>query len=74
MSTLALGPVDAVASADPPGTLSRLVKRLLEAREDKAKRSVLGHLAAMDDARLAGLGFTAEDIQALRAGELRLRR
>jgi uncharacterized protein YjiS (DUF1127 family) len=74
MSTLALRAAGTFASAVEPKPGSSLVKRLLAARENQAKRRVVGHLAAMDDARLAGLGFTPDDIFALRAGELRLPR
>jgi hypothetical protein len=74
MSTLALRAAGVIASAVEPKPGLSFVTRLLAAREDQAKRRVLGYLAAMDNARLAGLGFTADDIRALRAGELRLPR
>ena len=72
MSTLALRPVDAFAPLAEVKPKPRLFQRLIKAREDQAKRRFLGYLAAMDDARLQSLGFNAEDIGALRAGELRL--
>ena len=73
MSTLALGLADALASAaQPKPKRLGLIQRLIEAREVQAKRRVLGYLTAMDDQQLTGLGFTAEDIEALRQGELRL--
>ena len=74
MSTLALRAAGILASAVEPRSGSSLVERLLAAREHQAKRRVLSHLSAMDDARLAGLGFAPGDIVALRAGELRLPR
>lgn len=73
MSTLAWELAGEVAPAElgtQPGFLSRLIK----SREDRAKHVVLRHLATMDDARLGRLGFTNQDISALRAGELRLPR
>jgi len=74
MSTLALGLADALASAAQPKPKPKpgLFQRLIAAREDQAKRRVLGYLTAMDDRQLTSLGFAAEDIQALRNGELRL--
>ncbi len=74
MSTLALRAAGLIASAVEPKSGTSLVKRLLAAREDQARRRVLSYLAAMDDARLAGFGFTPDDIRTLRAGELRLPR
>jgi hypothetical protein len=73
MSSLALGLADALASAaQPKPKRLGLVQRLIQVREDQAKRRVLGYLTPMDDQRLTSLGFTAEDIEALRQGELRL--
>ena len=72
MSTLALGLADALASAAEPKPKSGLLQRLFAARQDQAKRRVLGYLTAMNDRQLTSLGFTAEDIEALRHGELRL--
>ena len=75
MSTLALRAAGVIASAVEPSRSQSLVQRLHRGRaRTQAKRRVVGYLAAMDDARLAGLGFTADDIRALRAGELRLPR
>lgn len=71
MSTLAVRLADAFASAAEPKPKVSLVGRLIAAREEQAKRRVLGYLASMDGERLKDLGFTAEDIQALRNGELR---
>ena len=73
MSTLATelaGTFVPAASPSPPSLLGRLI----ETREKQADRYVQRHLAAMDDGRLRRLGCTDQDIQALRAGELRLPR
>ncbi len=75
MSTLAVGAAGALASAvEAAGGRTGPVQRLLAAREARARRLVLAQLAAMDDVRLEGLGFSDDDIVALRAGELRLPR
>jgi hypothetical protein len=66
--------VDALASTAEPEPQSRFVHRLIRAREDDAKRIVRAHLAVLDDGRLRSLGFSDDDIGALRAGELRLPR
>ena len=52
MSTLAVRAAGAIASTVDAKAGSSLVKRLLAAREDQAKRRVLAYLSAMDDARL----------------------
>lgn len=72
MSTLAVDAAGAIASAvpQPPS----LMARLTAAREAQAKHRVLGILSAMDDARLQSLGFSADDITALRNGKLQLPR
>lgn len=74
MSTLALRAAGLFASAVEPQPGSSFVGRFLAAHENRAKRHVLARLAAMDDARLEGLGFSEADIGALRAGQLRLPR
>jgi hypothetical protein len=52
--------------------LSSLVRRLISAREDAAKSVVHWHLLQHTDERLKeSLGFTDDDIRALRGGELR---
>lgn len=52
--------------------LSALVRRLISAREDAAKSVVHWHLLQNTDERLKeSLGFTDDDIRALRGGELR---
>jgi hypothetical protein len=45
---------------------SSLVRRLVEARDDPAKRRVRTWLKAVDDERLSGFGLTPEDIADLR--------
>ena len=72
MSTLALRAAGLIASAVEAKPGSSFLQRFLAARENQAKRRVREYLAAMDDAPLIGLGFTIEDIRALRSGELRL--
>jgi hypothetical protein len=74
MSTLAIRAAGVLASAVQAGDRPGLVQRLLAARENQPKRHVIARLAAMDDARLKGLGFSADDISALRAGGFRLPR
>jgi hypothetical protein len=71
MSTLALRAAGLFASAVEPQPGLSFADRLLAARENEARRRVVSHLAAMDDARLQGLGFSAHDIGALRRGEPR---
>src|SRR5262249_16438623 len=71
MSTLALRAAGVIASAVQPEPGQSFVERLLAAREAEAKRRVRWLLAAMDDARLAGLGFSPKDVAALRDGKLR---
>jgi uncharacterized protein YjiS (DUF1127 family) len=71
MSTLALRAAGVLASAVESQPGLSFVGRLLAARENEARRRVVNYLAAMDDARLQDLGFTADDIGALRRGEPR---
>ena len=53
--------------------LSPLVKRLISAREDAAKSAIHWHLIQHTDERLRkSLGFTDDDVRALRAGRFRL--
>ena len=68
MSTLALGLVGTTAPATEPKAKSSLWSRLVKAREAQAARTVRAHLAGMDDARLLHVGFSEDDIWALRAG------
>jgi uncharacterized protein YjiS (DUF1127 family) len=58
-----------VSIATPqPGLLARLI----ESQDERARRHTLSFLAARTDQRLKDLGFSADDIRALRNGELRL--
>jgi len=53
--------------------LSALVKRLISARQDAAKSEIHWHLTQHTDERLReSLGFTNDDIRALRAGKFLL--
>ena len=70
MSTLAWGLADALRPRQ-----SEAEARLLEPLHRRRARHrptapYLAHLAAMGDARLTELGFSADDISALRTGEL----
>ncbi|NJM35477.1 MAG: hypothetical protein HC850_13105 [Rhodomicrobium sp.] len=59
--------------AHKPLKLSGLVKRLIGAQEDAAKSAIHWHLSQQSDQRLReSLGFTDDDIRALRAGHLRM--
>jgi len=74
MSTLALWSVDsaspAIASKPKPGLFARLIK----AREREAARRIHTFLVTQSDERLEDLGYTPEDIVALRGGQVRLPR
>lgn len=74
MSTLALRPVGTFAPAAKPSLQSGFLQRLIRARETEARRRVRVHLAALGDGHLRDLGFSGDDIAALRAGEARLPR
>ena len=49
--------------------LRRVLAPLMDERATAAERAVSAHLAAQSDGRLAGLGFSAGEISAIRAGE-----
>jgi hypothetical protein len=74
MSTLALLGTAAAVPLGERQTKSRpsLFKRLLAAREAEARRRTRSYLAGQSSERLAALGFTADDLAALRKGESRL--
>ncbi len=72
MSTLAWGLADDIAPADQSEAKPGFWSRFIESRQTQANRAICAHLAAMGDAHLAELGFSADDIRALRADELRL--
>jgi hypothetical protein len=49
-----------------PKAKSSLVRRLVAAENDPAKRRICAWLAELDDERLSGLGLVSEDIAILR--------
>ena len=55
-----------VARVGSPKGKSSLVRRLVAAQNDPAKRRIRAWLTELDDERLADLGLTAEDIAVLR--------
>jgi hypothetical protein len=54
-----------------PKTRSSLVRRLVAAEDDPAKRRIRAWLADLDDERLSGFGLTPEDIAILRGTRTR---
>ena len=52
-----------------PSARSSLVRRLVAARDDPAKRRIREWLANLGDERLSGLGLTPQDILVLRAAQ-----
>jgi uncharacterized protein YjiS (DUF1127 family) len=56
-----------------PRAKSSLVRRLVAAENDPAKRRIRAWLTELDDERLSGLGLTSEDIAILRGTRSRLR-
>ena len=72
MSTLAWELADDIAPADQSEAKPGFWSRFIELRQAQANRAICAHLAAMGDEHLTELGFSADDIRALRAGELRL--
>jgi hypothetical protein len=74
MSTLALLGTAAAVPLGERQAKSRdsSFKRLLTAREAEARQRTRGYLAGQSNERLAGLGFTADDIAALRKGAFQL--
>jgi hypothetical protein len=73
MSTIALRAGDAPVAAEEEAKPS-LFQRFLEARGAEARRRIQAFLLAQSDASLMDLGYTAEDIAALRRGTYRLPR
>jgi hypothetical protein len=55
-----------VSSVGRPIAGSSLVRRLVLAKNDPAKQRIRAWLSDIDDERLFSLGFTSEDIAALR--------
>jgi hypothetical protein len=74
MSTLALWSADAASSAIGTKPRSGLFARLIKAREREATRRIHSFLIAQSNEHLKDLGYTSEDIAALRAGEVRMPR
>ena len=68
--TIPLGNIAPSAAAAPasPG----LFARLIQGRETRARREIVSYLMSQSDDRLAGLGFSSDDIRALREGNLRV--
>src|SRR5262245_42101412 len=54
-----------------PTARSSLVRRLVAARNDPAKRRIRAWLANLGDEQLSGLGLTPQDIVVLRGGTQR---
>jgi len=54
------------ARVGSPKAKSSLVRRLVAAENDPAKRRIRAWLTELDDERLLGLGLTSEDIAILR--------
>jgi hypothetical protein len=54
------------ARVGSPQAKSSLVRRLVAAENDPAKRRIRAWLTELDDERLSGLGLTSEDIAILR--------
>jgi hypothetical protein len=52
--------------AKPQKVGSSLVRRLVEAQDDPAKRRIRGWLSDLDDSQLLSLGLTSADIAVLR--------
>jgi hypothetical protein len=74
MSTLALWSADAVSSTTETMPRPSLFARLIKSREREATRRIHSFLITQSDERLKDLGYTSEDIAALRAGEVRMPR
>lgn len=74
MSTLALGSAVAVSPAIESKPRPSLFQRLIEAREKEATRRVHAFLVTLSDERLHDLGYSPDDIAALRDGQFRMPR
>jgi uncharacterized protein YjiS (DUF1127 family) len=74
MSTLALWSADAASTAIETRPKPSLFQRLIKAREREATRRVHTFLLTLSDERLRDLGYTREDIAALRDGQVRMPR
>jgi hypothetical protein len=67
MSTLALASAPGTVAAEPY-TKPGLFQRLIAARERDTLRRIHAFIAVQSDQRLQDLGYTAEDIEAIRQG------
>jgi hypothetical protein len=74
MSTLALWSADSASPAIASNPKPSFFARLIKAREREAARRIHSFLITQSDERLAELGYTREDIVALRDGQVRLPR
>jgi hypothetical protein len=70
MSTVALKSAFDAAPTGASGPKLGVFQRLIRMREREALRQILAFLASKSDERLADMGYTAEDIEALRRGKL----
>jgi hypothetical protein len=66
--TQALGGAEAIVDIAPKssGFFQRVMRRIVEAQERKARAMVNGYLASQSDERLADLGYDAAEIQSIR--------
>lgn len=53
-------------SSRAAGRFQRALERFIEAREAQGRRRVLDYLITLSDERLAGLGYTDEQIRQIR--------
>lgn len=49
-----------------PGFFTRMFERMIAARTNQARVQVAGHLARLSEARLKDLGFTPDEVRAVR--------
>jgi hypothetical protein len=71
MSTLSIPLGNIAPSAAAPPASPGLFARLIEGREMRARREIVSYLMSQSDDRLAGFGFSTDDIHDLREGNLR---
>jgi uncharacterized protein YjiS (DUF1127 family) len=72
MSTLAWELAGDIAPAEQTEAKAGFWSRFIESRQARANRRVCAHLVAMGDERLMELGFSKDDIRALRMGVISL--
>ena len=72
MSTLSWELAGDIAPADETEAKPGFWSRFVESRQARVNRRVSTHLAAMGDRRLTELGFSKDDIRALRTGVISL--